>query len=61
MWLAREFPGLIEAPVVETVWAMTPEQTKALNKVGNKLLIEEHKDRWKHTSVIAEASGARLV
>jgi hypothetical protein len=46
---------------VEDVWAMTPEQTKVLNEVGNKLLIEEHKDRWKHTSVIAEASGARLV
>jgi len=40
---------------------MTPEQTKVLNQAGNKLLIEEHKAKWKHTSVIAEASGARLV
>jgi hypothetical protein len=58
MWLARKFPGLNLS--VEDVWAMTPEQTKVLNRVGNKLLLEEHKDRWKHTSVIAEASGARV-
>lgn len=58
LWLARHFPGLRLG--VDDVGRMLPEETRALQRVGQKLLKGEADERLAHTKVIAMACGARL-
>jgi hypothetical protein len=40
---------------------LTPEETGALIKAGQKLLKEDAEERWAHTKIIATAAGAKLM
>ena len=58
MFLARYFPGLHLRPA--DVNGMTPEETNAMRKAGEKLLKGEFEERWKHTEIVARAVGGRV-
>lgn len=58
MWFARYFPGLnVDA---ESLGAMTPEETRAMRKAGEKMLRGEIDERFAHTKIIAAAGGLRM-
>jgi hypothetical protein len=67
MFLAHHFPGLSlvierllrhdpESPLEQ----LTPEETNALIRAGEKTLKANTEDRWAHTKILVQASGARL-
>jgi hypothetical protein len=58
MFFARYYPGLgITGDVLS---AMTPEETRAMRRVGLKILKAELNEQWQHTKIIAQASGMRV-
>lgn len=56
MYAARYFPGL--QLTVDQVGAMSPEQTSALRKTGDKILKREAEERLMHTKALIR-SGRR--
>lgn len=44
----------------DTLDAMTPEETRALRRAGERLLKSEIDERFAHTKIIARAGGMRF-
>jgi hypothetical protein len=61
MHFSHHFPGLLRAPVIESVARLTPEQTSVLWAEGCKLLDSELEERIAHTKAVAAAAGMRLI
>lgn len=58
MWFAHHFPGLNLD--IDALDRLTPEQTHALRKAGERVLGDQEKVRLGHTRVIAAAAGVRI-
>lgn len=58
MYFGRYFPGLQITP--DVLNEMTPEETHAMRKAGDKLLAGEIKERFNHTAIVARAAGMRM-
>jgi len=63
MWLAHHFPGLsshIDRLLCGDEVELTPEETQALIRAGDRTLNTNSDERWGHTKAIAMAAGMRL-